>query len=99
MGQLPAGPAGDFIRVLLSTHYVYFVGAVMVVSGVLFLVNRYVPLALILLAPVLVNILIFHIVMSPNNIGMGLLATILWLLVAYRVRSAFSGILQARAQA
>jgi hypothetical protein len=68
----------------------------MVVSGLLFLANRYVALALVLLAPVLYNILIFHIVMNPSGIGMGLFATLLWLLVAWYHRAAFSGILQKR---
>jgi len=74
------------------------VGAIMVVSGILFLVNRYVPLALVLLAPVLVNILLFHILMQPKGVAMGALATVLWFLVAYRVRSAFYGLFQQRVQ-
>jgi uncharacterized membrane protein YphA (DoxX/SURF4 family) len=98
MGPMPPGPAGDFARVMFSTHYFYFVGGVMVVSGVLFLVGRFIPLALVLLGPVLVNILLFHILMAPKGIGMGLFATLLWLLVAYRVRSAFTGLFQAKVQ-
>ncbi len=83
---------------MFSTHYFYFVGGVMVVSGVLFLVGRFVPLALVLLGPVLVNILIFHIVMAPRGIELGLFATLLWLLVFYQVRSAFAGLFQAKVQ-
>jgi hypothetical protein len=98
MGPMPPGPAGDFARVMFSTHYFYFVGGVMVVSGVLFLVGRFIPLALVLLGPVLVNILLFHILMAPKGIGMVLFATLLWLLVAYRVRSAFTGLFQAKVQ-
>ena len=44
----------------------------------------------------LVNILLFHILMMPSTIGPGLFATLLWLLVAYRVRGAFEGLLEAR---
>jgi len=57
-----------------------------------------VPLALTLLGPVLVNILLFHILMAPRSVGMGALATILWILVALRVRSAFAGLFQQRVQ-
>ena len=60
--------------------------------------GRFIPLALVLLGPVLVNILLFHILMAPKGIGMGLFATLLWLLVAYRVRSAFTGLFQAKVQ-
>jgi len=98
MGPMPAGLAGQFSAALFAAHYFYVVGAVMVVSAILFLVNRYVPLALVLLGPVLFNILLFHILMAPKGIGMGLFATLLWLLVAYRVRSAFSGIFEQRVQ-
>jgi hypothetical protein len=98
MGTMPAGPAGEFAGLLMSTHYVYAVGLVMVVSAILFLVNRYVPLGLVLLAPVLVNILLFHLFMQPQTIGMGALATALWCLVAWRVRSSFDGLLQPRSQ-
>jgi len=37
---------------------------VQVIAGVLLLVNRYVPLAVAILAPVLVNILTFHALMA-----------------------------------
>jgi hypothetical protein len=64
----------------------------MVISGVLFLINRYVPLALVLIGPVIVNILLFHILMAPGSIGMGLLAAVLWFIIFFSVRSAFAGI-------
>lgn len=46
---LPSGLAGQFLNVLIQSHYVLFFGAVQVVGGGLLLVNRYVPLALTLL--------------------------------------------------
>jgi putative oxidoreductase len=95
-GPLPTGQAGAFFGVLFVTHYMYVIGAVMVVSGILFLVNRFVPLALVLLGPVLVNILTFHILMLPRAIGMGLFATLLWLLVAWQHRAAFEVLFEAR---
>ena len=98
MGPMPPGTAGEFAGILIATHYMNVVGLIMVVSGILFLVNRYVPLALVLLAPVLVNILLFHILMQPKGVAMGALATLLWFLVAYRVRSAFYGLIQQRVQ-
>jgi hypothetical protein len=97
-GPMPAGPAGEFATLMLTSHYMAAVGLFQVASAVLFLVNRYVPLALVLLGPVLVNILIFHILLAPATIPMGLFATILWLLIAYRVRSSFEGLFQPRSQ-
>jgi hypothetical protein len=90
MGPMPAGLAGQFSAVLFAANYFYVVGAIMVVSGILFLVNRYVGLGLTLLAPVLFNILLFHILMAPSGIGMGAFATLLWLLVAWQHRIVFA---------
>lgn len=89
-GPLPTGPAGEFALLLTTTHYMLAVGAVMVFSSILFLANRFVPLALVLLGPVLVNILLFHALMAPRGIGMGAFATLLWLVVFVRVRRAFA---------
>jgi len=63
--RLPSGLAGQFLNLLIQSHYVFFVGAVQLVGGVLLLVNRYVPLALTLLGPVIVNILLYHFLLSP----------------------------------
>jgi hypothetical protein len=89
MGAMPAGLAGQFFTVLFATHYFYVVGAIMVISGILLLANRYVGLGLTLLAPVLFNILVFHLLMNPGGIGLGAFATLLWLLVGWEHRIVF----------
>lgn len=91
-GPMPAGPAGDFSKVLTSTHYFYVVGSLMVISGLLFLIGRFVPLALTLIGPVIVNILLFHLFMAPSTIGPGVVTAILWFLVFWQHRSAFAGL-------
>ena len=96
MGQLPAGVAGQFTAALLAAHYFYVVGAVMAVSGILFLVNRYVGLGLTLLGPVLFNILMYHLLMDLGGIWMGAFATLLWLLVAWEHRRVFERLFAAR---
>ena len=52
---------------LFAAHYFYAVGAVMVVSGILLLANRFVGLGLTLLGPVLFNILLFHILHGAES--------------------------------
>ncbi len=49
---LPPGAAGEFLGLLVTTHYAYVIGAVMLVSGILFLANRFVALGLVLLGPI-----------------------------------------------
>ena len=62
------------------------------------LINRYVPLALTMLAPIIVNILLFHGLMNPDGLGLALLVAILWAVVFASVRSAFAGIFEARGE-
>ena len=98
MGPLPTGLAGDFFKVMFTTHYFYFIGAVMFVGGLLLLINRYVGLELTLLGPVLFNILVFHILMGPSCIGAVLVASLLWALVAWEHKAVFEKLFAARLQ-
>jgi hypothetical protein len=95
-GQLPSGPAATFIGLLVAAHYTYVIGALMVASGILFLVNRFVALGLVLLGPVLVNILMFHILILPDGFQAGVVLTLLWLLVFWQHRAAFAPIFEPR---
>jgi hypothetical protein len=90
MGPMPTGLAGQFTVALFAAHYFYVVGAIMVISGILLVVNRFVGLGLTLLGPVLFNILTFHLLMNPSGIGPGAFATLLWLLVAWEHRIVFA---------
>ena len=87
--------AGQFAGLLFTTHYYVVIFALQFIGGVLLLVGRYIPLGLVILAPILVNILLFHIHMAPSGIGPGLLATVLWFVVFAAHRESFRGILSA----
>jgi putative oxidoreductase len=89
---MPPGVAGQFLSLLIETHYVYFVGAVQLVGGALLLANRYVPLALTLLGPVIVNILLYHLLMSHAGAGLAVIVTILWGVLFFRHRQYFSSL-------
>jgi putative oxidoreductase len=89
---LPSGLAGQFLSVLIQSHYVLFVGAVQVAGGVLLLANRYVPLALTLLGPVIVNILLYHLLMDRAGAPLAVIVTILWGLLFFRHRQYFSSL-------
>ena len=89
---LPTGLAGQFLMALFQSHYVWFICAVQIVGGVLLLVNRYVPLALALLGPVIVNIILYHLLLNPAAAQLAVLVTILWFFLFYRYRANFSGL-------
>ena len=94
MGPIPPGAAGQFMVVLISTKYINVVALFEVVPAIFFLFNRFVPLGLALLAPVLFNILLYLALMQPVYLPMPLALTVLWFLVFYPVRSSFEGLLQ-----
>jgi putative oxidoreductase len=94
----PTGVAGQFLGSMFVTKYLLFVFAIQLIGGVLLLLNRYVPIALTILAPIIVNILLFHSLMNPSGLGLAIFVTILWAVVFASVRSAFAGIFQARVE-
>jgi putative oxidoreductase len=93
---MPTGAAGQFLGALFVSHYLVVVFLLQLIPALLLLVDRYVPLALTLLAPVIVNIFFFHALMAPSGLPMALVVILLWLMVFYSVRSAFTGIFQHR---
>src|SRR5471030_1279205 len=94
----PAGIAGQFMGALYASHYLWVIFAFQLVAAVLLLVNRYVPLAVAVLAPVIVNILTFHALMAPSGLPMALFVAALWAAIFIDVRPAFSGLFQSRLQ-
>lgn len=99
MPPIPPGPVKDFNTVLFVTHYTVVVGFFQFLGGFLLLINRFVPLGLTILAAELVNILTTHILVMRGQglFPIPILVVLMWLLVFWRVRPAFAGILQARA--
>lgn len=94
----PSGVAGQFMGALFVSHYLVAVFAVQLIGGILLLVNRYVPLALTLLGPVIVNILLFHALMAPEGLPLAGIVAVFWGIVAYHHRAAFAGLFEARSQ-
>ena len=92
----PPGVGGQFLGALFVSHYLVVVFLLQLIPGALLLLNRFVPLALTLLGPIIVNILLFHLYMAPGGLPLALLVTALWLLVFLSVRSAFASLFQAR---
>jgi putative oxidoreductase len=88
----PGGIAAQFMGALYASHYLWVIFAFQVIAAVLLLANRYVPLAVAVLAPVIVNILVFHALMA-------LFVAVLWAVIFVDVRSAFAGLFQSRLQA
>ncbi|HEY6390459.1 MAG TPA: hypothetical protein VIX89_04220 [Bryobacteraceae bacterium] len=95
----PGGIAGQFMGALYASHYLWVIFAFQVIAAVLLLVNRYAPLAVAVLAPVIVNILSFHVLMAPSGLPLALFVAVLWTVMFVDVRPAFAPLFQSRLQA
>jgi len=93
---MPTGIAGQYMGALFVSHYLAAVFALQLAAGVLLLANRFVRAALIILAPILVNIALFHACMAPSGFAPAVIAITLWSVLFYRERAAFSPLLVAK---
>jgi putative oxidoreductase len=92
MPPLPPGLAAQFFTVLFQSHYVLVISAFQVVGGLLLLANRYVPLGLAILGPVIVNILCYHLLIMMTGIPLALVATVLWFILFFHHFKYFSSL-------
>ena len=97
MGPAPTGLAGQFLGALVLSHYYWVVGALQLAGGALLLVNRFVRLALVLLGPVIVNILCYHVFLNHDGAPIAIVVTVLWFIIFYGHRQYFAGIFVQRA--
>lgn len=93
------GVWGQFLGALVVSHYVWVIGATQVVSGALFLIGRYVPLAIALSGPVIVNIIAYHLTMQPIGFQLAAVAAICWIFLFWRYRDSFAPLWVAKAEA
>jgi hypothetical protein len=93
-----SGPPANFAGALFATGYMFpLIKGTEVAASLLLLSNRFVPLALALLAPLLVNIVAFHAFLAPAGLALPLVLLVLELYLARSYRDAFAPMLQARA--
>lgn len=86
-----------FMKGMTSTGYMMpLIFGTQLLVGVLLLANLFVPLALALIAPVIVNIILFHAFLSPSGIAPGIILLVLELYLAWAYRSAFRPMLAPR---
>ena len=81
---------------LMKGGYMAVVSATEIIVALLLLTNRFVPLALLLLAPIVVGIITFHIAIAPATIVPGILVLAMELYLAWAYRAAFRPLLRAK---
>jgi putative oxidoreductase len=90
----PPTLVGDFNKALFLSHYIHVVAVFQIVGGLILLIGRFVPLGLSLLAPIIVNIDLVHILMDPSGLPLAAVISILLIFLLWRYRDAFAGLLR-----
>ena len=88
--------ANNFFAALVSTGYMMaFIAIVEIVAGALLLANKYVPLALVIVFPVMLNALLFHVFLDPANIAPALVSVAINIYLFFANKSRYEGVLRA----
>lgn len=78
------GPSMEFMGAIITSGYLFkFIAFTEVFSGALLIFNKWVGLAQILSAIIIVNILAFHLALDITGIGVGALMAIISILLFY----------------
>ena len=93
---LPEGAVAFAVALMKTGYMMPLIGATQLIVGALLLTNRFVPLALALIAPFLVNSLAFHIFLEPSGLVMAGIFSAMELYLAWSYRSAYLPMLSAR---
>jgi hypothetical protein len=86
----------NVVGALMKAGYINVVSGAEVLVAAMLLTNRFVPLALALLAPVVVGIITFHIAIAPATIGPGIVVLVMELYLAWAYRGAFRPMLKTK---
>jgi uncharacterized membrane protein YphA (DoxX/SURF4 family) len=92
----PEGAMAFAIALMKSGYMFPLIKGTELVAGALLLSNRFVPLALVLLAPVVVNIVAFHAFLAPAGLGIAIAVLAVELALAWAYRGAYRPLLASR---
>jgi uncharacterized membrane protein YphA (DoxX/SURF4 family) len=93
----PTGDAAVFFGGLMAAKYMFpLLALIEITAGALLLAGRFVPLALLLLAPIIVNIVGFHLFLAPSGLPVAIVVLAAEIFLAWAYRAAFRGVLRAR---
>jgi len=97
MPEMPPGAMKTFNEGLAASGYFFTLLKITeFVCGVLLLTGRFVPLALVIISPVIVNIVLTHACLAPSGIGPGLFLALANIFLAYYYRDAFKPLLTSK---
>ena len=98
VGPAPTGEAAVFIGAMVAAKYFTVVGFLEALGGLLLCGNRFVPLGLTILGPIIVNIFLTGLLMDNNGIPMAGAVTAMWLFLFWRYKNNFMPLFESKAK-
>lgn len=90
------GDAGTLTTIMAQHGWIQFVSVLQVIGGLLLLVGRYVPMGIVILSPIIINILLFHVLLTGGKeIAPGLVAALLDIFLIWAYRLSFRALFDA----
>ncbi len=90
-----SGAAGEFMGALVKSGYLMIIVAIIeIIAGILLLINKFQPLALVILFPVLLNAFLFHLFLDIGGIGAAALAIAMNIFLFFTNKESYSTILK-----
>ena len=93
---MPVGAAKTYNEGLAVVHLMDYVKAIELVCGLLLVIGRYVTLAVLVIFPILINIVLFHAVIDPKDVGAGLALLLGNFFLAYYYRRNYASLFAAK---
>jgi uncharacterized membrane protein YphA (DoxX/SURF4 family) len=97
-GPAPTGQAYVFIGAMVATKYFAIIGFLEALGGLLLIANRFVPLGLTILGPIIVNIFLTGLLMDQHSIPIAGAVTAIWLFLFWRYKNSFIPLFEAKAK-
>ena len=96
----PTGLVASFTGGLFQSGYFFqFLKGIEVILGIALLAGWFVPLALVILMPITINILLFHVFLAPEGSAVGIVILILEIYLAWAYRDYFRPLFESKAKA
>ncbi|MBX3102934.1 MAG: hypothetical protein KF690_10530 [Bacteroidetes bacterium] len=90
------GPATDLGIIMANSHWMTVVKVIEIACGLMLLANFYAPLALILITPVTVNIVLFHMLLHPEGLPIAIIVLVINVVLLFLHKNHYKGFLSAK---
>ncbi len=78
---IPVPEFHPFMQQLVDSNLIVVVKVLEILGGLLLLTNRYTLLAIVILGPIVVNILLYHLLLDPRNMATGFVNLVLYVII------------------